>query len=355
MTAQIPATTKQWTVSSIDGSQGFGALKLNEVAVTPPGDSQVLVKLEAASLNFRDLIIPLGKYPFAAKKNVVPGSDGAGTVLAVGKQVTRFKPGDKVLTLFNQEHIGGPVDSVNVLSGLGGALDGAFRAVGAFNEQGLAHRPSTLSAVEAATLPCSALTAWNALHGQADARIAAGQWVLTQGTGGVSVSALQFAKAAGARVIATTGSKDKEAALRKLGADHVLNYKETPDWGVKAREITGGVGVDHVVEVAGPSSMRQSIKAIKIAGVITIIGFVGGAEDEKEPGFLECLSNLFTARGVLVGNRVQLEDMCRAIDANAERLRPVVDSKVFGLEQLKEAYEYLQSGKHFGKVCIKID
>ncbi|KAK8149541.1 hypothetical protein G3M48_006590 [Beauveria asiatica] len=355
MTAQIPATTKQWTVSSIDGSEGFGALKLNEVAVTPPGDSQVLVKLEAASLNFRDLIIPLGKYPFAAKKNVIPGSDGAGTVLAVGKQVTRFKPGDKVLTLFNQEHIGGPVDSANVLSGLGGALDGVFRAIGAFNEQGLVHRPSTLSAVEAATLPCSALTAWNALYGQADARITAGQWVLTQGTGGVSISALQFAKAAGARVIATTGSKDKEATLRKLGADHVLNYKETPDWGVKAREITGGVGVDHVVEVAGPSSMRQSIKAIKIAGVITIIGFVGGAEGEKEPGFLECLSNLFTARGVLVGNRVQLEDMCRAIDANAERLRPVVDSKVFGLEQLKEAYEYLQSGKHFGKVCIKID
>ncbi|OAA39503.1 Alcohol dehydrogenase superfamily, zinc-type [Beauveria brongniartii RCEF 3172] len=355
MTAQIPATTKQWTVSSIDGSEGFGALKLNEVAVTPPGDSQVLVKLEAASLNFRDLIIPLGKYPFAAKKNVIPGSDGAGTVLAVGKQVTRFKPGDKVLTLFNQEHVGGPIDSVNVLSGLGGAIDGVFRAIGAFNEQGLVHRPSTLSAVEAATLPCSALTAWNALYGQADAQITAGQWVLTQGTGGVSISALQFAKAAGARVIATTGSKDKEATLRKLGADHVLNYKETPDWGVKAREITGGVGVDHVVEVAGPSSMRQSIKAIKIAGVITIIGFVGGAEGEKEPGFLECLSNLFTARGVLVGNRVQLEDMCRAIDGNAERLRPVVDSKVFGLEQLKEAYEYLQSGKHFGKVCIKID
>ncbi|KAM3475159.1 hypothetical protein MY5147_003903 [Beauveria neobassiana] len=343
MTAQIPATTKQWTVSSIDGSEGLGALKLNEVAVTPPGDSQVLVKLEAASLNFRDLIIPLGKYPFAAKKNVIPGSDGAGTVIAVGKRVTRFKPGDKVITLFNQEHIGGPVDSVNVLSGLGGAIDGVFRAVGAFNEQGLVHRPSSLSAVEAATLPCSALTAWNALYGQTDAQITAGQWVLTQGTGGVSISALQFAKAAGAQ----QGSK--------LGADHVINYKETPDWGAKAREITGGVGVDHVIEVAGPSSMRQSIKAIKIAGVITIIGFVGGAEGEKEPGFLECLNNLFTARGVLVGNRVQLEDMCRAIDANADRLRPVVDSKVFGLEQLKEAYEYLQSGKHFGKVCIKID
>ncbi|TQV94541.1 hypothetical protein V2A60_005579 [Cordyceps javanica] len=356
MASQIPTTTKQWTISSTDGSEGFNALQLSEVDVTPPGDSQVLVKMEAAALNYRDLIIPLGKYPFAAKKNVVPGSDGAGTVLAVGKHVTRFKPGDKVITLFNQEHIGGPISAANNRSGLGGALDGTFRAVAAFNEQGLVRRPDALSAVEAATLPCSALTAWNALHGQpGDGRVAAGQWVLTQGTGGVSISALQFAKAAGARVIATTGSKDKEAALARLGADHVINYKETPEWGARARDMTGGVGVDHVVEVAGPTSMRQSINAVKTAGVITIVGFVGGTEDDREPSFLECLSNLFTARGVLVGSRVQLEDMCRAIEANPERLRPVVDSKVFGLDHLKEAYEYLQSGKHFGKVCIKID
>lgn len=301
------------------------------------------------------MIIPLGKYPFAAKKDVIPGSDGAGTVIAVGKHVTRFQPGDAVITLFNQEHIGGPANAVNIMTGLGGAWDGTFRGVGAFSEQGLVHRPRALSALEAATLPCAALTAWNALYGDSGGRLTAGQWVLTQGTGGVSVAALQFAKAAGARVIATTGSAAKEAALTKLGADHVINYRETPDWGAKARDITGGVGVDHVVEVAGPTSMRQSINAVKTAGVITIIGFVGGTGDEKEPSFLECLSKLFTARGVLVGNRTQLEDMCRAIDANPERLRPVVDAKVFGLEQLKEAYEYLYSGKHFGKVCIKMD
>ncbi|OAA74599.1 Alcohol dehydrogenase superfamily, zinc-type [Akanthomyces lecanii RCEF 1005] len=355
MAAQIPATTKQWSLSSLDGSEGFDALKFTEVPVDPPGDSQVLVKMEAGSLNYRDIIIPLGKYPFATKQNVIPGSDGTGTVLAVGRHVSRFKPGDKVVTLFNQEHIGGPINAVNNATGLGGALDGTFRAVGAFNEQGLVHRPAALSALEAATLPCSALTAWNALYGHTDGALTAGQWVLTQGTGGVSIAALQFAKAAGARVIATTGSKDKEATLRKLGADHVINYKETVEWGAEARDITGGVGVDHVVEVAGPTSMRQSIKAIKTAGIITIIGFVGGTEHEKEPSFLECLSNLFTARGVLVGNRVQLEDMCRAIDANPDKLRPVIDDKVFKLDQLKEAYEHLQSGKHFGKVCIKID
>lgn len=306
-------------------------------------------------IQYRDILIPLGDYRFPLKKNVVAGSDGAGTVLAVGKQVSRFKPGDHVITLFNQNHIGGPSNAVNIGTGLGGAVDGAFRTIGTFNEQGLVHRPSTLSAIEAATLPCSALTAWNALYGQTDSQLTAGQWVLTQGTGGVSISALQFAKATGARVIATTGSKEKEATLKKLGADYIINYKETPEWGAKAREITGGIGVDHILEVAGPTSMRQNIKAIKTSGIITIIGYVGGTKDKTEPSFLECLRHLFTARGVLVGSRVQLEDMCRAFEANPEKLRPVIDAKVFALDQLREAYEYLQSGKHFGKVCIKID
>lgn len=216
-------------------------------------------------------------------------------------------------------------------------------------------QPSTLSAIEAATLPCAGLTAWNALYGLRDAQVTAGQWVLTQGTGAVSIFGLQFAKAAGARVIATTGSEEKEAALKKLGADYVLNYKKTPEWGSRARELTGGAGVDHVLEVAGPKSMRQSITAIRHSGVISIIGYVGGMEYDAEPSFLECLSSQFTARGIMVGNRVQLEDMCRAMEANPERLRPVVDSRVFGLDQVREAYDYLQSGKHFGKVCIKTD
>ncbi|KAJ3480675.1 hypothetical protein NLG97_g8016 [Lecanicillium saksenae] len=268
---------------------------------------------------------------------------------------SEFKPGDKVITLFNQEHIGDPINPVANATGLGGARDGTFRTVGNFNEQGLIHRPSTLSAVEAVTLSRAAMTAWNALRGQTDGRLTTGQWVLTQGPGGVSIFALQFAKAAGARVITTTGSKAKEETLKKLRADHVINYKETVEWRAKAREITGGVGVDHVVEVAGPISMRQSINAIKVAGAIHITGFVGGTEDEREPSFLECLCKLFTARDMLVGNRVLLEDMCRAVEANLDRLRPVVNSQVFGLENLKEAYEHLWSGKHFGKVCIQME
>ncbi|KZZ96472.1 Alcohol dehydrogenase superfamily, zinc-type [Beauveria brongniartii RCEF 3172] len=353
MAQSIPRTTKQWNVTAQDGQDGFDALKLSDAPVPELGASQVLVKLHAASLNYRDLIIPLGKYPFKTSPNVIPGSDGAGTVIAVGKQVSRFKPGDKVLTLFNQEHIGGPLTAEAAGSGLGGAIHGTLRSVGAFNEQGLVHQPKTLSAVEGATLPCAGLTAWNALYGLSDNRVTAGQWVLTQGSGGVSIFALQFAKAAGARVIATTSSDGKAASLRALGADHIINYKENPEWGAEARKITGGVGVDHIVEVVGPKSMAQGLKAIKVGGVISIIGFVGGGA-EDQPGFLDCLTNLCTARGLMVGSRAQMEDMCRAIEANPERLRPVVDKKLFKLEDVKKAYEYQWSGKHFGKVCIEI-
>ncbi|PNY25621.1 Zinc-type alcohol dehydrogenase-like protein [Tolypocladium capitatum] len=352
MAHDIPKAAKEWNVSSPDGKD-FGVLRFSEKAVPELGDSQVLVKLDAASLNYRDLTIALGKYPFYTIPDVVPGSDGAGTVVAVGKQVTRFRPGDKVVTLFNQEHIGGTISAEASRSGLGGAIHGTLRSVGAFNEQGLVRMPESLTPLEAATLTCAGLTAWNALHGLADNRVTAGQWVLTQGTGGVSIFALQFAKVAGARVIATTGSDGKVSVLKELGADHVINYKETPDWGAVAKELTGGVGVDHVVEVAGPKSMAQSIAAIRMGGVISIIGYVGGYAKDQ-PGFLDCLAKSFTARGILVGSRVQMEDMCRAVEANPERLRPVVDKKVFRLEELKEAYEYQWSGQHFGKVCIQI-
>lgn len=302
---------------------------------------------------YRDLIIPQGKYSFGTAPNVIPGSDGAGEVVAVGRQVKRFKAGDKVVTLFSQAHIGGPSTAETMASGLGGAVDGVLRTYGAFNEHGLVRLPSGLSAIEGATLPCAGLTAWNALYGLGGAELKPGQWVLTQGTGGVSMFGVQFAKAAGARVIATTGSESKVKALKDLGADHIINYKETPEWGDVAKKLTGGVGVDHVIEVAGPKSMAQSLKAVKISGVITIIGFVGGFTKDQ-PGFIDCLTHQCTARGILVGSRVQMEDMCRAIEANIEKLRPVVDKKTFKLEELKDAYEYQFAGNHFGKVCIEI-
>ncbi|KAH6973082.1 hypothetical protein BKA56DRAFT_593252 [Ilyonectria sp. MPI-CAGE-AT-0026] len=349
MSQSIPKTTKQWRVV---GHNGFDSLEYSEQPILEVGDNQVLVKIRGASINYRDLIIPHGKYPWALKPNVVPGSDGAGTVLAVGKHVTRFQPGDNVVTIINPQHIGGSMKPHSLKYGLGGSVDGTLRSVGAFDEQGLVAMPKGLSFTEAATLSCAGLTAWNALFGLAGKSLAAGQWVLTQGTGGVSIFAIQFAKAVGARVIATTSSAEKGRILEKLGADHIINYRETADWGPVAKKLTGGTGVDLVVEVAG-TSMKQSIACLKLDGTISIIGSVGG-EVKEQPGLLECWINLCTARGVWVGNRVQMEEMCHAIEANLDKLRPVVDPKVFTLDQVREAYEYQWSGKHQGKVCIEI-
>lgn len=325
--------------------------------------------VHAASLNYRDLIIPKvcglkslcssdcpderqGQYPFAQRDGVVPGSDGAGTVEAVGSHVNRFKVGDKVATLFNQGHIAGSLDQQTVRTGLGGAVDGTIRQYGVFDEQGLVHMPSNLNFLEASTLSCAALTAWNALYGLESKALKPGDVVLTQGTGGVSIFALQFAKAAGATVIATTSSADKANTLKKLGADHVINYKEEPNWGEKAKSLTPGqCGVTHIIEVGGPTTIAQSLKAIQIDGVISIIGFIGGTTKDQ-PTFLDCLVNICTVRGLLVGSRLQFEQMNRAIEVND--IHPVVDGKVFDFSQTKEAYQYMWDQKHFGKLCIKI-
>jgi len=237
----------------------------------------------------------------------VPGSDGAGEVIAVGSKVTRFKPGAKVVTLFNQGHLGGSLNLQTVTSGLGGVIDGTLREYGSFNENGLVDMPPSLNWQEGSTLSCAALTAWNGLYGLKP--LAPGDVVLTQGTGGVSVFALQFAKASGATVIATTSSAKKVETLMKLGADHVINYNDEPNWGEKAKSLTpNGEGINHIIEVGGPKTMAQSLKAIKIDGVISIIGFLGGMSKDQ-PGFLDTLTNICTVRGVLVGNRVQFEDM----------------------------------------------
>jgi len=346
----IPKTGKSWT---IEGTDGFDSLKLNKETPIPEiSDYEVLVKLHGASLNYRDLIIPKGKYPFPQAKRVVPGSDGAGEVVAVGKKVTRFKTGARVVTLFNQTHYGGSLDNQSKASGLGGVVDGTLRQYGSFNENGLVAMPPSLNWLESATLSCAALTAWNALYGLKP--LAPGDVVLTQGTGGVSIFGVQFAKAAGAIVIATTSSAKKAETLKKLGADHVINYKDEPNWGEKAKSLSpNGEGVDHIIEVGGPATMAQSLKAIRIDGVISIIGFVGGAPSKDQPTYLDALMNICTVRGILVGSRVQFEEMNRAIEAN--KIKPVVDEKVFTLDEVKEAYQYMWDQKHFGKLTIKID
>lgn len=206
--------------------------------------------------------------------------------------MSRFQKGDKVLTLFNQGHLAGSLDAKSMATGVGGSIDGSLRQYGAYEEEGLVHMPNNLSFTEGATLTCAGVTAWNALYGVKSRALMPGDWVLTQGTGGVSIFAVQFAKAAGAKVIATTSSAEKTERLKQLGADHVINYKEVENWGEEAKKLTGGQGVAHILEVGGPKTMVQSLKAIGIDGIISIIGFLGGMKGEDAPSFLDCLMNV---------------------------------------------------------------
>ncbi|ENH71823.1 hypothetical protein FOC1_g10000206 [Fusarium oxysporum f. sp. cubense race 1] len=341
----LPKTTKGWAVV---GQGSFDNLKFDTQQPLPElSDNEVLVKFHAASLNFRDIMIAQGTYPFDVKANIIPGSDGAGEVVAIGKKVTRFQEGSKVMTLFMQAYFGGPLTPKVLGSAVGGSVDGTMREYGVFNENGLVDMPKNLSYLEAATLPCSALTAWNALYGLRT--VLPGDWVLTQGTGGVSISALQFAKAAGARVVATTSSTAKAQKLRELGADHVINYKEIPNWGEEAKRLTEG-GVDHVLEVGGAHTITESLKAVNIGGYVTIIGWIAGP-GETGPSFPQILSSMAVVRGIVVGSRDQFEAMIRAIEASD--IQPVLDQQVFKLEELKDAYQYLVDQKHFGKVFAK--
>jgi len=349
----VPTTTKAWSVRGVDGFDKSLVFR-PDVPIPSLSDNDVLVKFHAASLNYRDVAIPLGQYPFPVADGVIPGSDGAGEVVAIGSKVTRFKPGAKVVTLFNQAHQGGAVSYRVLGSSLGGVVDGVQRQNGVFNEDGLVIMPSNLSYLEASTIPCAGVTAWNSLYGLKPLK--PGEWVLTQGTGGVSVFALQFAKAGGAKVIATTSSAKKAALLKKLGADHVINYKETPNWGEEAKKLTtDGMGVDHLIEVGGVGTIEQSLNAVRIEGVINMIGFLTAQDAGKtqEPSYGKVLEKVVILRGIIVGSRVLHEEMNRAIEAYD--IKPVVDEKVFKLEELKEAYKYLYAQKHSGKLCIEID
>lgn len=290
-------------------------------------------------------------------------SDGAGVVMEVGSRVREFSKGDRVITVFNQGHQYGDIDPYAASTGVGGTIDGCFRQFGVYNESGLVKSPKNLTALESSTLPGAALTSWNALYGLRP--IKAGQWVLVQGTGGVAISGLQvwslgtiirksrmqetvgsnvssqLAKAAGATVIATTSSEEKATKLRASGADHVINYRDEPDWGEVARRLTPGqAGVDYILDIGGTNTLDQSLKCIKMEGIINLIGFLGGS-DQSQPGFLDALSHICTVRGLYVGSRAMLKDMVQAFEAN--NIRPVLDPKVFMLEQGKEALEYLVS------------
>ncbi|KAJ9608694.1 hypothetical protein H2200_006465 [Cladophialophora chaetospira] len=352
----LPKTTPAWIIEASNGDKpGFENVKfVKEHPVPELGENDCLVQIQAVSLNYRDLVIPKGQYPLPLNLPCVACSDGAGRILAVGSKVTSFEEGDKVVTLFTQQHQHGEPTPDMFGSTLGGTAHGTLRQYAVFPASGLARAPSNLSPTEAGTLTCAPLTAWNALYGLVSKALKPGDTILTQGTGGVSLAAIQFAKAAGATVIATTSSEEKGKRLEKMGADIVINYKKDSSWGETAKRLSPGkTGVDHIVEVGGPGTMAQSLKAIKLGGVISVIGFLGGPPGEKEPSTLEALSAGCIIRGILIGSKEQLVAMNRAIDAN--NIHPVVDEKIFNLENALEGFEYQWQQKNFGKVVIQLE
>jgi len=312
-----------------------------------PQHRQVLVKVAACSLNFRDLGIVRGTYRMPVGNNVVPLSDGAGEVVEVGPGVTRVKVGDHVAGCFFQRWAGGePSQSVQA-SALGGSIDGMLAEFAVLEEDGVVKIPAHLSVVEGATLPCAALTAWHAMVQHA--KLTAGQAVLLQGTGGVSIFGLQFAHAMGVTAIITSSSDDKLKRAKTLGAAHTINYKTTPDWEKAAVAFTGGRGVDHVVEVGGAGTLQRSFGAIRIGGKISMIGGLSGAATELNASLI--LARRANVQGISVGSTEMFEAMNAAIAANA--IKPVIDRE-FGFDEAPAAYHHMASGAHFGKIVVRV-
>jgi len=321
------------------GSTSLDGLRRTERPTPSPGPGEVLVRMRAASLNYRDLAVVTGKYfGGPVSRDLIPLSDGAGEVEAVGDGVGRWSPGDRIVATFTQ---GSPP------AALGSPLDGTLAEYAVFPENGLLPIPDHLSFEEAATLPCAGVTAWNALmEGKV---VRPGHTVLTLGTGGVSILALQIAKLAGARVVITSSSDEKLERAKRLGADAVVNYRRHPEWAKQVLELTNGHGADHIVEVGGAGTLPQSLEAVARRGEIVLIGVLTPPSGNLNPHAL--MPKNATLRGVFVGDTPMFEALNRAIDVN--RMRPVID-EVFDFDAAPEAYRRLESAGHFGKLVIRI-
>jgi NADPH:quinone reductase-like Zn-dependent oxidoreductase len=325
---------------------GIDNLTISEVEKPLPASNEALVRLRSASLNYRDLMMIEGSYNPKLRLPLVPFSDGAGEVVEVGKNVTRWKVGDRVCPIFMQGWIDGELNFAKSKTTLGGDLDGCLREYAAFNEESLVAVPEYLSFEEAACLPCAGVTAWNAL--MVSGGLTKGDTVLCQGTGGVSLFALQFAKAVGAQVLITSSSNEKLERAKELGADDLINYREREDWDTAVLELTDKCGVDHVVEVGGPGTLPRSMRAVRMAGHIAVIGVVAGkGEFTNVPIFMKALRLI----GVFVGSRSMFEDMNTAIENSG--IKPVIDRE-FAFEEVPSALRYLKSGQHFGKIVVRM-
>jgi NADPH:quinone reductase-like Zn-dependent oxidoreductase len=336
---------RAWVLESNFGVEHLALLERGRPELGP---QEVRVQLGAASLNYRDLLMVRGEYNPRLGLPLIPTSDGAGVVAEVGSQVTRVRVGDAVCPVFARGWARGQLTR-NVLTKqtLGGPLDGCLAEELIAPEQELVRAPSHLSAVEAATLPCAALTAWSALVTEGE--LSPGAAVVVQGSGGVSLFALQFAKALGARVLATTTSAAKIERLRALGADEVVDVHANPLWGRAAREWAGGDGVDHVVDVGGASTLNESLKGVRPGGVVSLIGMLGGSSEKVN--LLPILMQNVRVQGVFVGHRESFEAMNRFVEERG--LRPVIDSE-FAFGDVPRAFERLQSGAQFGKIVVRV-
>lgn len=319
---------------------------LDSAEARPPGPGEIRVKIRANSLNFRDYIVATGY--LASGDGRILLSDAAGEVVEVGDGVSEFKPGDAVVSVFHTAWLDGHIERTQLANTPGGLVDGY--ACDEVTRPALAFTPAPkgLTHAESAALTCAGVTAWRAVV--TDGRVQPGARVLIQGTGGVSIFALQFAKAAGATVIATSSSPEKLERLTALGADHVVDYKAEPEWGAKVLALTDGLGVDHVIEVGGPNTLAQSLLAARTGAHVAIIGAVAGFQTDVMP-FAIVQAKRLRLQGVTVGSRRDQLDMVRAIEANG--VRPVVD-QTFPLEELAEAFRRLQAGRHFGKIGIEL-
>jgi NADPH:quinone reductase-like Zn-dependent oxidoreductase len=322
------------------------------VAVERPqpkaGRGEVVVRVRAASLNYRDWLIANGRYGRTPLKlPLVPLSDGAGEVVEVGAQVTRWSPGARVVACFFRDWIDGPPDEQKRAAALGGTTDGVLAEYVALRADALVEVPAGLSFEEAATLPCAGVTAWVSLV--TTGGLTAGETVLALGTGGVSVFVLQLAKAHGARVITTSKSDEKLAHAARLGADHTINYRRTPDWDTRARELTGGRGVDHVVEVGGAETLQRSVRALRDGGHLALVGLLTG--ERANPAAAAAEGRGLRIDSIYVGSTANLQSLVDAVSRLG--IHPVID-RSFEFAEARAAYEYLASAEHFGKIVVRV-
>lgn len=321
-------------------------LESAELPIPTPHRQEIVIKVKASSFNYRDSEIIRGKYHTQFPLPLIPLSDAVGEVVAIGEGVTRFKIGDRVCSTFWQRWIAGSFDMAEPSYQLGGPISGMLAEYAKLDEQAAVLAPENLSDIEASTLSCAAVTAWHSLV--TEGNIKAGDTVLLQGTGGVSLFALQFAISFGAKVIITSSHDEKLKRAKSLGASHGINYKTNPSWAEEALAITGGRGVDHILEVGGPKSFAQSLKAIRIGGQINVIGYLGGTEGSINP--LDIFRRQARVRGIAVGPRASFEAMNRAIVMNT--IKPVID-RVYPWTEASEALEYFEQGTHFGKIVLQ--